>query len=381
MKIIHLSQKFFPAVGGVEKYVLNLSLNLTQMGYKVVVYTSNVNQKKEKKFMGIQVKRFPILGPKKFYSFMPSLLFKLMNESADIIHAHDYRAFPTDAGATIRKIKGIPYVLTPFFHPYGTSELGFRDFLRKIYDPTLGKFKLKTADRIIALTNYEAKTLTSLGADPTSISVIPLGINSKRFYSLPSGDTFRRKWKIDDQMILYVGRIVKHKGIQHLIEAMPKIIEHFPKIKLIIVGPPTSFQNFLVQNCHRLGVNNNVIFVPGLPSESMELIEAYSACDVFVLPSLYESFGLSIVEAMACGKPVVVSNVGGCRDIVDNEKNGFLIGYGNVRQLANRIINLLNDPKLAKKFGKDGRKKVLNKYNQKRIIKRTLKIYERTTAF
>ncbi len=181
--------------------------------------------------------------------------------------------------------------------------------------------------------------------------------------------------------ILYVGGLEARKGVEFLLLAMELVIKKIPDAKLTVVGRSglTGGQFFnerevFADLARRIGIDKNVVFKNFVPDG--RLPQYYSECDVFVLPSRMEGWGLTLMEAMALEKPVVAYRVGGIPELVDHGRNGLLLDCGDVMGLAESIIRILADKRLAKRLGKAGRKKV-EEFTWDRTAKMTLEVYKR----
>lgn len=160
-----------------------------------------------------------------------------------------------------------------------------------------------------------------------------------------------------------VGNLNQQKGQIYLIEAMPEIVKHLPHTMLEIIGEGEERQR-LESKIHELGLQRHVTLL-GKQSNPMQRMQHW---DIFVLPSIAETFGIVILEAFACGLPVVASNVGGVKDIIKDHKNGLLVEAANPRALSSRTIELLDHPAQAAKYAREARE-TLKKYDWKLVIK------------
>lgn len=200
--------------------------------------------------------------------------------------------------------------------------------------------------------------------------------------------------------MLFVGKISPEKGIHVLIDAMPLVLKHFPNVQLEIVGPTgqmlprncivdldpdpevqrlssfydgVEYYDQLKAQVRRLSLENYVHFQPGVPHP--DLPSRYQTADVFVFPSISESFGVPVIEAMACGKPVVGARAGGIPELIVPGETGFLVERGNPRELAEAILKILEDPYLAKSMGDQGRTRVQNHFSWQNVVENLLSQY------
>lgn len=381
MKIIQVTQRFSPAIGGVENHVYNIAKKLVEKGHEVTVYTSDLLKdvpqirlvyNGKDKVEGIRIRRFKAfkLLPKiEASTIMPSMITALLKEEADIIHAHGLYYFPAYLAALARHITGIPLVLTTH-----TGSERRMPTLSKLYNRTVGKFVLKTTDQIISLTKMGAEYLTSIGAKSEKISVIPNGIDSNLFSRGTDGYSFREKYGIIGNNILFVGRLSKVKGLNYLIDAMPKILSEAPDAILVIVGPDFGVKTELRRCAKQLYIEKKVLFTGPLSGD--ELVGSYAASDLFVFPSIAESFGVVLLEAMAMGKPVVATDVGAAHDLIRNGVNGFLVKPRRPDQIAKAVISLLKNRNLASKMG-DINRKIASGYSWDNITQAISQVYRK----
>ncbi|MFH0971159.1 MAG: glycosyltransferase family 4 protein [Candidatus Micrarchaeota archaeon] len=345
MKIAMVCPFFLPVVGGMEKHVYNLSRELVRKGHGVTVFTSKIGhdgktlKKTEETIDGIRVRRYPpYFRIGRFASFWPQFTSELGN--FDIIHAHNLRHPHAEISLWKGKLSRIPVVLTPH-SPYheGTHSM-LQEGAIRLYDEVIGRFSLRNFDAIFALHKDEQNWLERRGVNREKIFIIPNGIEAVFFkHEMRSP---RRSG------ILFVGRLNKVKGLDLLLRAFKRVIGR-RKCRLSLIGPDGGYEGELKRLAKDLGIERNVYF-QGEVSES-KLISFLDSAEVFVLPSKYEPFGISLVEAMARQGACIATNAGGPKWIIRHGKNGLLVNYDEV-EMANAILKLLNDKKLAKTIGK-----------------------------
>ena len=181
-----------------------------------------------------------------------------------------------------------------------------------------------------------------------------------------------------EYLILSVGRLIDWKGTKYLITAMKEIIKKIPNAKLVIGGIGPEKEN-LEKLTEELKLKNNVIFTGYI--EDIDLLKYYASSDIFVLPSINlnghtETLGVVLLEAMACGTPVIGSNVGGIPDIIKDGYNGFLVSEKSPEDLADKIIELLSNKELAEEFATNGLKTVQEKFSWISVTERFIEVYE-----
>jgi glycosyltransferase involved in cell wall biosynthesis len=198
---------------------------------------------------------------------------------------------------------------------------------------------------------------------PDKIAVTPSGIDD-RALEPADGSQFRLKHALSGKIIFFMGRVHPIKGLRTLLLAMPKIIAQVKDAKLVIVGPDQiGYKKELLQLAKSLAIVDSILFLDPI-QDFREKTQAYAACDVFVLPSLFEGTSQAIFGAMAQGKPIVASNCGGIPHQITNGVEGLLIPPGDQERLADSVIRLLSDPELAAKLAAGAKKRArLFSYN------------------
>ena len=202
---------------------------------------------------------------------------------------------------------------------------------------------------------------------------IPPGIDSEKFK--PVDSNIRKEYNIepDDKLVLFVGRLVPVKNIPFLITGMAELIKSDSKIKLMLVGEGPLYEQ-LVNLVSALNIEANVIFTGRIANDV--LAGYYSAADVFAITSNYDNFPNAVIEAMACGLPVVGTKVGGIPQQVEDGVNGFLIENNNIVEFKEAVLKLVRNRRLCKEIGERNREMVKAKYDWSKSAKRLLEIYE-----
>jgi glycosyltransferase involved in cell wall biosynthesis len=399
MKIVFTSSHFYPSLGGIERHCLNIGTRLVKRGHKLLTTsTTLVGLRATRGFRnfsinGIEVRRFipcpfliPFFAPGRWStSFAPKMPFFLMKNCVDVdlIHAHGYGFFPTDLSAWVCKLRKKPLIIT--LHGFHPDYLAFMRHITPIeemrlmpYFKTIAQRSLELADAIIALTPHEKKILHSYYHIPQEkIVVIPNGINLQHFSRKSIKTAFKKKFNLKENVVLFVGAIRKEKGLLDLLHATPSIIKEFPQTSFVLIGKDWGFKKYLQQEGKRLGIEDHIHFL-GVVSTSL-LREALSTCDLLVNPSAYESFGMSLLEAMASGKPTVATNVGGIPYIVRNGITGLIVKYGDPDDLADAIKKLLGNRKLLNKMGVNGMH-IAQRYDWEEIVSQIEQLYEKVLS-
>lgn len=373
---------FWPCVGGVESHVLYVSKELVKRGYDVHVLTSDSlrrqgrSRKHYETLDGIHIHRFRTWLDISYYRRLwvtPSFV-KLLGEM-DLVHAHSYGHPHTDIAGILSRVNKRPFVLTS----HGPHLVGreFRPwhhrFLLYLHDEVVGKTTLKLADAVIAISPVEVPYLVDLGLEEGKIKIIPNGI-PKESFDVADGNAFRREYGLGDQFIvLFVGRLHRHKGAHVLLQAIPRVMKKVKEdVRFVFVGPDEGQKRELDEVVKQLNLENLVLFTGYLSEEDKR--KALYACDLFVIPSLWEAFGIIACEAMAAGKPIVASTAGNLPYLIKDGYSGFVVEYGDSIGLGDAIIEMIKDSKLRRTMGKRNRTLARN-YVWDRIVDRIEEVY------
>jgi len=194
------------------------------------------------------------------------------------------------------------------------------------------------------------------GIDPSRTHFIPMGINLEG-WEKADGERFRKKFGLGGKkIILFAGTKDYNKGAIHLLQAVEKIRQKVKDFILVSIGLSTR-----KWESHRGVLHEENLLDLGYISEE-EKRDAFDACDLFVMPSRYDSFGIVYLEAWRCGKPVIGAHVGAIPEVIEEGKDGLLVEFGEVDPLATAVISLLNNPDLCREMGEAGRKKVIDRF-------------------
>jgi glycosyltransferase involved in cell wall biosynthesis len=221
------------------------------------------------------------------------------------------------------------------------------------------------------------RKLLGEGVKDEKIHYIPACVDTKRFNPYLDKD-LKKELGIEDKIVvLYVGRLVPQKGVDYLIKAFSKVLQENSRVVLVIVGEGP-LKSDLLDLVDKLKIRNHVIFLKAVPYNRIHKIHAMS--DITVLPSIptkswMEQFGYVLIEAMACGKPIVASRCGAIPEIVIDNETGFLVEPGDVNELAGKISLLISDSKLRKKMGYKGRIRVEKKFSYEAVLPKIKELY------
>ena len=380
----------------------NLSERLvTLFGDDVTVFTTNgpgdVNDRQaqnvsanEETVNGVKVRRFPChqcLGPVLELAFRTSRKARLpFRDYVELLYRGPIA--PEMLRATINcdadVIAATPFYYMHMFYPCLARRLGKQVPLvyygalhitdGNIHRPTLRA--IKNAEAYVAYTTYERDALISKSIPESKIHLVGLGVDLERFECV-DGRTVRSRFGIDndDPVVAFVGRQANGKGIDTLLCAMQMVWREIPQAYLLIAGDRASFSSQLSQLVNGLTSRerDRVIIVDGFGED--EKPSFFAACDVFVTVSRVESFGIVYLEAWASGKPVIGSRIGAVQSVIRDGQDGLLVSYGDVKQLAQAILTLLNDEKLRATLARNGQARVRNEHSWEIVTRKVRTIY------
>ena len=370
---------------GVTASVYHISKELVRRGHEVTVYTSAAFDTHRKMdyvdnpviIDGIKVIYFPYIVHNYTFFVTPRIIPYVRKniKNFEIVHLQDYRCFQTMVVHHYAKKYGVPYVL----QPRGSVPRMSKSKQKKLFDILFGHAIIGDAKKIIASSKIESEQYRDVFPKLNNEKIVhmPNGINLGTYQDLPQKGEFKKKYSINDneKIILFLSRIHKRKGADMLIEAFSKLKNEFENVKLVIAGPDEGYLVKLKLIVNRLNIKDVVIF-PG-PLYEKDKLESYVDADVFVLPSnsKEESFGNVVLEALACGTPVIITNNCGVSEWIGDEV-GYVVDYDK-DQLRDAIMKVLSDEGLRRRFGEEGKRLVGNKFGGDRVILDVEKIYRR----
>lgn len=340
--------------GGMNVYIKELSHELGKRGHHVDIYTRAHDLEHEQVIeLGNNVRLIHLgIGsdediPKlAIYAYLQGFICGVENfrkpsdVNYDLIHSHYWLS-----GLIGKQLKlwwHVPHLC--MFHTLGATKnnIGIGEDEPELRIESEREV-VKDCDRIIAATETEKKELIQhYGAYPDKIDVIPCGVNMELFRPLDKGHARQQLGLDHENLILFVGRVEPLKGLRQMLKALPLIASKEP-LRLMIVGGDEHNKDELTTLQHlsrELNIEDRVTFVGSVSQEKLPLF--YSAADVCVIPSYYESFGMVALESLACGTPIVTTDVGGMRDVVRHGEIGYLLPDNSPQQLAARTSESLS---------------------------------------
>ncbi len=360
-------------MAGTGNVCYHYSLELARLGHDVTVFTATHPRRDYQDPESIKVARFKPLFKIGNAPLTPQLA---VIERFDIVHLH----FPYVFGAELILLNTIlrksPLVVTSH------QDMDFEGVLHcvaKGYNATVGNRVMSRARKIMATSlDYLASSRFRDFMETRKDDVVEMriGVDTDRFHPGMNSDALRAKYDLrDKQVILFVGALDKahfFKGVDVLVQAFAKVSTADAILMIVGEGDLKSDYQRLAEE---MALSDKVLFSGNVLN--WDLPQFYALADVLVLPSTgVETFGLVLVEAMACGKPVIASNLPGVRTVVDDGENGFLVPSGDVDLLAEKIQVLLGNREMRAAFGVHGRKKAETRYSSREIGRDLEKVYQ-----
>jgi len=410
LRIAFFVWEYPPAlVGGLGTYAEYITREYIEMGHDVTVFTLNAGGKLKTReiFKGIEVHRpmiadasnvFPMFVAEDLRKWGTNIRFfndiflynilsstKFINDLVkkegykfNVVCVHDWLS--SIAGIIAKNETKIPVAFHVHSTEWGRSGGQGSEVVSHLETQTA-----QIADRVITVSNAMRDDLVRHGWSQSKISVVWNGVDPDRYdpAKVKPEDVkkVRERYGIGEEgfMLLFLGRLTWVKGVRNLIQAMPSILKEYPKTKLVILGKGEE-QTDIIELAGRLGIKDNVAYNFEFVPEN-ERIAHYAASDACVFPSVYEPFGIVSLEAMSLAKPIAIGAQGvvGFREQVvptGTDQNGVHINGNDPADIAWGIKQILNDPERAKKWGENGRQRVLQYFTWRKAAEQTLQIYE-----
>jgi len=399
VRVLMLTWEYPPRiVGGIARHVEELSWALAAQGVEVHVVTCEFpGASPEEVWNGVHVHRVMPYTPADNFVHWVHQLNAAMRDRAEallrewtagrsplrgrregiLLHAHDWVSH-FSAAALKHRFK-VPLVATIHATEYGRNQ-GIHNDLQRYINSVEWELCYE-AWRVIVCSEFMKREIQhALQAPGDKIDVIPNGVHAEKFdFDFPSEEAASLRAQYcapEEKLVFFVGRMVREKGAHVLIEALPRVRAQYHDTKLIVVGG--GFRDHLVQLAESLGVARHVYFTGFVPDDT--LLRIYKVIDVACFPSLYEPFGIVVLEAMAAGAPVVVSNAGGLPEVVEHDVTGTVTYAGDSDSLAWGIVRVLKDPGHARWMAENARERVRTVFNWDRIASQTRSVYDRVWA-
>ncbi len=388
-------------IGGHVNNAVQLSKALFDRGHEITIVTTPHRHPDDQPNGGLkwaEVVCLPISGTYPSIKYGLEFTFKTLQrirelhkiKKFDVIHGHSgysMLGLITGISSKIARVPSIHSIYSPIQPIVSHNTVMF--FSNKI----LSKFYLSQVNKIIAVTENIQRSLIGAGLPKYKIEMVPPSIDTNIYNPSISGEDMRKYIGIDlDQpLLVYVGNLTKIKGIHVLIEVLRIIVRQFPNIRLLMalnmplskyeeedsVGLYDTERDFKIkEKIKSYGLNDNIIPL-GIVKNMPQVI---AASDVFITPFLNTvgvvDYPTSMLEAMAVGKPIIATKVGGIPEIIKHKKSGILVEPNNVDELVAAILYMLNNKEEAKNMGKEGAKTISENFRLEIVVDELERIYE-----
>jgi glycosyltransferase involved in cell wall biosynthesis len=287
------------------------------------------------------------------------LAIAMRRRKCQLVHFHDAHAAAVGGMAAALAQVPLRVISRRVDFPLGRNFLSRRKYI-------------KAADAVIAISQGVKRVLVEGGVAPERVEVVPSGIDFSVYDQDLPRDYLRREFHFSeaDYLVGIVAQLEDHKGHRYLIEAAHLLMQKTRNVKIVIVGEG-SLRLELSQQAERLEVKDVVYFI-GFRTDIPRIL---ASLDLFVLSSHLEGLGSSLLDAMACGLPVVATRTGGIPEVVHHGKTGLLVSAKNPEALAEAILTLYHDRRLAARLAEEGRRQVRGKFSAQATAARTVEVY------
>lgn len=360
LRILRVATDTYPeVVGGGAIHAHKMSAVQADFGHSVTLLTSDNGDRslpRREKREGYTIRIFRELGQPLGNSITPGLFCTLrdLRDEFDIVHAHSHLYLSTNMAAVLALFDDTPLVVTN----HGLYSQSAPSWFNKVYLKTLGRFTFNAADRVLCYTETDEQRLREFGVS-TPVSLVHNGVDCEQFSPVEE--------QADPPEVLYVGRLVETKGVNKLVDAFAQI-EVNAHLRIVGEGP---LSGTLKQQVYELGIEDQVTFAGRVPND--ELPEVYARSSVFALPSSREGLPRTLLEALACGTPIVTFDLPQLESLIDGV--GISVLEEDVSGLAEALEQLLSNSGLRTQFSDSGRQKVVQEYSWTETVRSTIDVY------
>jgi glycosyltransferase involved in cell wall biosynthesis len=398
LKICIFTETYYPVVGGGENQARSLAESLADKGYSVVILTrrSDSSLKSIEGFGFATVYRLPPVGDgqlRKWGLLLTSLpaLVKLRRQY-DLLFVSGFRRVGIAAVLISKMLKKGCVLkadsLGEFSGNYFAAGLEKIQLLPSsmIFQPFLWLQRniLKQANAFVAICSDIVSELMTYGVSSRNIIPIPNSVDTNKFFPANQEEKYLLRQKLEipqnERVVIFTGRLVTYKGLPLLLRVWKKIQQEHSNVRLMLLGSGGSD----IHNCEEdlkiyvkvNGLEDSVQFMGSIDN----VCDYLRASDIFVFPSENEAFPLSLIEAMACGLPVISTSAGGIKDVLKNGTNGLVVGSGDYQQLHDAIANLLTDIPLSDDLGQAAWRSVRHRYSTEFVTNEYIQLFERISG-
>jgi glycosyltransferase involved in cell wall biosynthesis len=362
--------------GGVEEHVLSLVRHLDRSRFAVtLVCPKALVQAMASDIAALGIHTVPLevnlpTSPRAVRALVA--LYRLLRRlRPDIVNCHMLRA--TVAGAPIARLAGVPLVIATNHGPDPWRRGAIKNW------HAIDRWVDRSVDRTIAVCASAKQHLVRKGLAADKIVVVNNGRELDTFTPMPRAESMAVRSELavadDEPLIGIIARLDMQKGHRYALDAMPDVLQRYPRARLLLVGDG-NLREDLRSQAAALGVADRILFA-GFRSDVRRML---GASDIVALPSLWEGLPLTLIEALAMQKPVVATAVNGSQDVILDDETGVLVPPGDSRALAKGILRLLDDPEAASRLAAQGRAHVLASFDIRRQMAETVRVYESAAA-
>lgn len=363
MKILRISSDLYPhVVGGIGLHTHLLSEEQAKDGHEITLFTClPENSAIEQPTVPYTIinfgRKFQLFGN----TFCLNMFWKLFQNRYhyDIIDAHSHLFISTNLAAVVRRLGSSPLVITN----HGLRSQAVPAWFQEIYLKTIGRFTFNSADKIITFTEREKEDMISVGVKPEKIVIIPNGVDTEKFHPVISPEPH-------PFTVIWVGRLAAGKGLKYAILGFEKFLQFVPTALIYVVGDGP-YLEMAKEYVAGKGLEGSIIFTGRV--ENDEMISYYARSSVYLMTSMSEGMPRTLLEAMACGLPVVCTDIPQLVPII--EAGGIVIQKKDIGGVVGALERLYGDGDLSEGFGLSGRKKIVEGYSLSAMNEETEKVY------
>jgi glycosyltransferase involved in cell wall biosynthesis len=359
-----------------------LAAELCKLGHEVVILTSNLVRAevrtlfdRRRRFVddapaGFKIIYLPTLAQPGGIPLMPTLAGEIHRSAPDVVQAAEDSQISSLIAVRWGKANRVPTTIYQGMY----SEALRHARLRRAYAETLGRVVYRDASAFICKSNAARSFVIGRGVDPDRASVIPVGFKRSNYAKCEEDDALRGYFSSrKEKILLSVGRLVPEKGYDVALRAMKKLVGAHPEIGFVILGDGPEYDRLMGISLD-LGISEDVRIVREKILNT-EMNKMYGSAYLYLIPSTYEIFNMTMLEALACGSPVIASREGGMQDVVRNGETGFLFEKNDDNELAKRIEEAVVDPELRRTLSEHAMSDASN-YDWSIIAKRFETLYK-----
>ena len=374
MKILQVIPFFTPSLGGSVTIPYQLSHWLAEEGHEVTIITTDYKYDPDyaQSLENVEVIPFRQVAHLGLFLYSPGMRGWLKTNISiyDVVHLHNFRSYQNNIVCKYAKEFKVPYIV----QPHGSlPRIVQKKGLKQLYDAVWGNKILQNAEGIIALTSMEAEQAIMMGAKESKIRIVANGIDLSQYENIPRQGFFRARYHISSRthLILYLGRLHPIKGVDLLIHAFDIISKETDDCTLVVVGPNDGSLSELKTIVKELNLCEKVLFTG--PLYGRDKSAAYCDSDIYVLPSRYETFPMTVLEAWAFKKPVIITDNCGIKDLV---RGSGLVVQPNPHDIAIALRKYLQQDSLRCQHGQDGYDKLHENLSLQKTVQHIEILYQ-----